>query len=249
MDETVDYCRQIETYLCRKNGGHLVRIVGPAFETVRDWAVQGVPLKVAFRGIDRCCERANARGGRRRPLRIEFCEADVLDVFDDWRRALGLAGAEAAEKAEGAEGAEKAEDAEGGAGGRAASRKGSLAAHIQRAVTRLLAPTGLVPDAQYDVRVSSLIEELDALAIEAKSARGAGRARIVDRLAVLDREIVEIACTRVDERTAAALRSEADAELSAFIDRMPAESLARARQLAFERFLREALNLPVLSYE
>lgn len=240
MDETVDYCRQIETYLCRKNGGHLVRIVGPAFETVRDWAVQGVPLKVAFRGIDRCCERANARGGRRRPLRIEFCEADVLDVFDDWRRALGLAGAV---------GAEKAEDAEGGAGGGAASRKGSLSAHIQRAVTRLLAQTGLVPDVQYDARISSLIEELDGLAIEAKSARGAGRARIVDRLALLDRELVEIARARVDERTAAALRSEADAELNAFIDRMPADSLARARQLAFERFLREALNLPVLSYE
>ena len=244
MDETVDYCRQIETYLCRKNGGHLVRIVGPAFETVRDWAVQGVPLKVAFRGIDRCCERANARGGRRRPLRIEFCEADVLDVFDDWRRALGLASAVGA----GAEGAEKAEDAEEGAGGRA-SRKGSLAAHIQRAVTRLLAPTGLVPDAQCDARVSRLIEELDGLAIEAKSARGEGRARIVDRLALLDRELVEIARARVDERTVAALRSEADAELSAFIDRMPAETRARARQLAFERFLRDALNLPVLSYE
>ena len=31
---------QIESYLCRKNGGHLVRIVGPAFEKVRSWAAR-----------------------------------------------------------------------------------------------------------------------------------------------------------------------------------------------------------------
>ena len=24
-------------------------------------------------------------------MRIEFCEADVLDAFDDWRRAVGVA--------------------------------------------------------------------------------------------------------------------------------------------------------------
>ena len=33
-----DYCRQVEAYLCRKNDGHLVRIVGPAFEQVCGWA-------------------------------------------------------------------------------------------------------------------------------------------------------------------------------------------------------------------
>ena len=34
------YCREIEAYLCRKNDGHLVRIVGPAFEQVCGWAAQ-----------------------------------------------------------------------------------------------------------------------------------------------------------------------------------------------------------------
>ncbi len=87
MTDLSDYCRQLETYLCQKNGGHLVRIVGPAFEQVCGWAKQGVPLKVAYRGIDRYCERLQATRRRRRPVRIEFCEADVLDIFDDWRRA------------------------------------------------------------------------------------------------------------------------------------------------------------------
>ncbi len=48
-----EFCREIETYLCRKNEGHLIRIVGPVFEKVCGWATQGVPIKIAYRGIDR----------------------------------------------------------------------------------------------------------------------------------------------------------------------------------------------------
>ena len=73
--DPAEYCREIEAYLCRKNEGHLIRIVGPAFEQVCGWAQLGVPLKIAFRGIDQYCERYYAKGPRRRPVRIEFCEA------------------------------------------------------------------------------------------------------------------------------------------------------------------------------
>ena len=41
------YCRAIEAHLCRKNDGHLIRISGPAFDLVRGWAEQGIPLRVA----------------------------------------------------------------------------------------------------------------------------------------------------------------------------------------------------------
>src|SRR6188474_3561032 len=91
MNDPARYCRDIEAYLCRKNDGHLVRIVGPAFEQVLGWANKGVPIKIAFLGIDRYFERYYAKGPRRRPVRIEFCEADVLDAFDQWRRAVGIA--------------------------------------------------------------------------------------------------------------------------------------------------------------
>ena len=73
-----DYCREIEAHLCRKNAGHLVRVVGPAFEMVAGWAAQGIPIKVACRGIDRTVERRAAKGPSRRPLRVEFCEEVVL---------------------------------------------------------------------------------------------------------------------------------------------------------------------------
>jgi hypothetical protein len=69
-----EYCRELERYLCQKNGGHLIRIVGPAFEQVRGWADAGVPLAIAFRGVDRYCDRQKAKAtSRRRPVRIEFC--------------------------------------------------------------------------------------------------------------------------------------------------------------------------------
>jgi hypothetical protein len=84
-----EFCRELEAYLCRKNDGHLIRIVGPVFGTVTGWAEQGIPLKVAFKGIDRYFDR-QVHKSRRRPVPIQFCEADILDAFDEWRRALGL---------------------------------------------------------------------------------------------------------------------------------------------------------------
>jgi hypothetical protein len=88
--DTDAYCRDIEAHLCRRNAGHLVRVAGPAFEMVAAWAAEGIPLKIALRGIDRAVERRDAKGPSRRPLRVEFCEADVLDAFDEWRRAVGV---------------------------------------------------------------------------------------------------------------------------------------------------------------
>ena len=243
MVETVDYCRQVETYLCQKNGGHLVRIVGPAFEIVRGWAEQGVPLKVALRGIDRTCDRANARGGRRRPLRIEFCEADVLDLFDDWRRAIGLNASRVAEAAGTFETSEFAGDTAPRGG-----RKGPLAAHIQRCVARLLAPKA-APDPAFDTVIERITSELDELAAEAGTARGEARAQIMARLSTLDGELLEAARGRVDPRMASALAAEADAELSGFAGRMPTDQLARARQLAVDRLTRETFNLPLLAFE
>lgn len=242
MSDTVDYCRQIETYLCQKNGGHLVRIVGPAFELVRGWAEQGVPLKVALRGIDRTVDRANARGGRRRPLRIEFCEADVLALFDDWRRAIGLAASHGKEETSEVASGDDATEA------RQKPRKGPLAAHIQRCVTRLLAPKN-APDAAFDAEVGRITAELDTLAAQAMTARGDARSRIIDRLAALDGELLEAARCRADPRLVTALQAEADAELAGFAGRMRPEGLARARRLAVDRLMREAFNLPVISFD
>jgi len=233
--EPPEYCREIETYLCRKNEGHLIRIVGPAFEQVCGWAALGVPLKVAFRGIDQYCERYYAKGPRRRPVRIEFCEADVLDLFDAWRRAVGVTGGAGAIAVEVEE---------------PAVRKSPLAAHIERGIAKLTAlRAGETRSTVFADRIDAAVRQLDHLAADARAARGEARARIIERLQSLDEELVSGAAQEADAALAATLRLEADAELAPFISRMPPEALDRARGAAFHRLLRDTLGLPVLTYE
>jgi len=227
MDDSFDYCREIEAYLCKKNDGHLVRIVGPAFEQVRGWAAEGIPLKVAYRGIDRTCERHAAKSGRRRPLRIEFCEADVLEAFDDWRRAIGA-------------GADRVSEAP-------PSSKSSLVSHIERVVSRLLARPS--SGSLLDETVTATVSALDELGRTARQARGEARAQMVAQLSALDAVLLEAGRKSLDEATATALRREVDAELACYAERMPIDQHAAARAVLFDRLMRESLNLPVLTYE
>jgi hypothetical protein len=214
------------------NHGHLVRVVGPAFELVSGWAAAGVPLKVAFQGIDRCCARLEARGPRRRPVRIEFCEADVLDAFDDWRRAVGVSAISAEE------------------GSAAPARKPPLAAHIERVIARLANVRGPgTSEAPVPRHLEVAIRELEQIAASASKARGETRAAIVSRLARMDDELMMAVVSQLDGRQAEQLRAEAGEELSAFGGRMPPDARARATQAAFVRLVREHAGLPTISYE
>jgi hypothetical protein len=229
MTDYSEYCRLLETYLCQKNGGHLIRIVGPSFEQVCGWADRGVPLKIAFRGIDRCCERLRARRARRRPVRIEFCEADILELFDDWRRAVGVAATPEEEIT--------------------AQRRRSLASHIERVVPRLLAARGGGRSPVLSSAIDAAVREMDGLMADARAARGEPRSRILARLQALDRELLAIAETSVDAARAAELRREAETELEPFSSRMTPESRQRALGLAYHRLVRETLRLPVIAFD
>lgn len=232
--DPAEYCREIETYLCRKNEGHLIRIVGPQFEQVCGWAQLGVPLKIAFRGIDQYCERYYAKGPRRRPVRIEFCEADILDLFDGWRRAVGVAAS--------AGGSTTIEEP--------APRRPSLAGHVERAIARLTASrAGGNRSARFEARVDAVLSELDRLGADAKHTRGDGRARVIERLATLDVDLLAAASDEIDPHQATALKREAEAELAPFGSRMAPEVRDRAIGAAYHRLVREALGLPVLGYE
>jgi hypothetical protein len=252
-----DYCREVESYLCRKNDGHLIRIVGPAFDQVRRWAARGVPLSVAFRGIDRRFERYYAKGPRRRPLRIEFCEADVLDIFDEWLRAVGLreAGgapsgatgtAEASEVASATTAAAVDAEAEPG---RAPRRRVGLAAHLERVVTRLRVARAAEGWADFAGVIEALVVELDTMRADAARARGEARLRLIDRLAVLDAELVAAIRQLADPALVERLDRQAEAELSAFRERMPAVAFARAVDAALARLLRQHFQLPAIAFD
>ena len=229
MTDAAEYCRAIESYLCRKNEGHLIRIVGPVFETVSGWAEQGVPLAVAFRGIDQYCERYYAKGLRRRPVRIEFCEADVLSQFDDWRRAVGVG-------------------TSGDPAPSARETRDSLPAHIDRVMARLTTLRARV-SAGFAERLEAAVRELDAARTSAAHARGAPRETLIARLRALDVELLQFAREELDAARRAELSAAAAAEIAPFAGRMPSDARERATAAAFDRLMRDAVGLPTLGHE
>ena len=148
----------------------------------------GVPLKVVFRGIDQYCERYYAKGPRRRPVRIEFCEADVLDLFDAWRRAVGVSSS-------GSTAAGPVEEA--------APRKGPLATHIERAIARLATVRARAhQSAGFNDVIDEAVRELEAMNGGARQARGDARARIIEALTRIDARVMDAAREAFDESAA-----------------------------------------------
>jgi hypothetical protein len=228
----------VETYLCRKNDGHLIRVVGPAFDIVCRWAADGVPLKIVFQGIDRYFERYYRKGSRRRPVRLEFCEDDVLDVFDEWMRAVGIG---------------RAERVPGSGGGPVdepgAHTSSSLPAHLQRVVAKLTnaRATGTL-GAEADAILDRIGEELDRSRASPSGLRGAARQAAIDRLSVLDAELVALADSTMTADARRAIAAAADAELEPFRATMESSAYDRARQRAIESLIRDRLGLPTVAF-
>jgi hypothetical protein len=215
------------------NGGHLVRIVGPGFDIVRQWGEDGIPLNVVFRGID------SARGASSRRTReaarcgLEFCEADVREVFDGWRRAVGL-------KAAGAAGAEVTDaDAE--------PRRRSLSRHLDRAIDRLGVIGGRLdlPEVFRDA-ASRLLKDVIAVREASKKARGTAREELIARLRVLDIDLVAAARGSASPDEIAALHREAEQDLAPYRDRLAGDAWQRSVDVIVGRLLRDRFGLPTL---
>jgi len=227
-DERGEYCRELEAYLCRKNDGHLIRIVGPAFEQVCGWSMRGIPLKLAMRGIDRYFERYYAKGPRRRPVRVEFCEPDVLDVFDEWRRSVGVSS-----------GAEVSSGA--------VASSGSLPAHLERVIARLTTLRA-GEDRSLDSAVDAIVRELDAFRAKARTVRGDAREILLDRLRELDTSLIEAVRAQCGAETLEKFAAEADEELRPFRGRMPSGAYQQSHRACVDRLLRDRASLPTIAY-
>ena len=230
-----EFCREIEVYLCRKNDGHLIRVTGPSFELVAGWAEGGVPLRVAFAGIDRYFERYYRNGPRRRPVRIDFCEADVLDVFDEWRRATGVIQS-------------SVESPQSSVESHQTSAKQSLPAHLQRVMLRLTAArTSGELGEEFDPLIDRVAGELETARADARGMRGERRRQLLDRLAALDHELLEHVRRSLDVGEREELTREADADLAPFRAGMTAGAFGRARDAAVDRLVRERFRLPTIA--
>jgi hypothetical protein len=234
-----EYCREIETYLCRKNDGHLIRVAGPSFDLVAGWATQGVPLKVACAGIDRCFERYYRKGPRRRPVKIDFCEADVLDVFDEWRRAVGI---QSSHQSPGVSPQSLSPQSP--------SPRHSLPAHLERVVLRLseARARGTLGPA-FDALIDRAAAELELARATAGGMRGEARQELIARLAALDAELLQQVRALLDAPTRTALSNEVEESLAPFRAGMAPESFARACRGALDALVRDRLRLPRIAFE
>lgn len=246
-----DYCRAVEAHLTRVNGGHLVRIVGPAFALVREWESSGIPLSVVQRAIDQKAERhkqgAAARSGR--PLRIEFCENDVRELFEDWKRAVGVAALpEADADTTDVSPAETSTDdpAETDAV-IPSSRRQPLSKHLERVSDRLSRLLGRhdLPEPfleRVNLTISAVAEARD----RARTARGAARDEIVASLRPLDVDLMAAAREVPSLAERDAMRRQAEEELAAYRSRLTADAWTTALAATTDRLLRERFALPVI---
>jgi hypothetical protein len=233
-----EYCRSIEDHLTRINGGHLVRVVGPGFDLVRGWAESGVPLSVVYRGIELKADRARARrsspGRAPRPLRIEFCEADVIDLFESWRRAVGVPAATGAIEATGHDGQP------------APKRAPSLTKHLDRVIDRLgrvAGRTDLPPSLVESLTM--LLEAVSSLREEAKGTRR-GLDALKDRLAPLDAQMMTAVRSAAPPELLDDLTREAAQDLAPFQPRLSPEAWRQALELTIDRLLRDRFGLPTI---
>jgi hypothetical protein len=240
MIDVGEYCRRVEDYLTRVNAGHLVRIVGPGFGLVREWADRSVPLSVVFRGIDNKAER-HRHGKSTRPLRIEFCADDVRAVFDQWRRAVGLD--------LGAEGhAEQVIAADGAAPPEAPARTPALGRHLDRIIDKLARasgrddlPAGLRDEADRILQAAAELRESSA------RLRGDAKAEAIDMLAGLEEALRVCVRAHAPAEWILSLRQDAELDLAPFKSRLEAGAWNRSIDITVDRLLRDRFALPHLS--
>lgn len=230
------YCRDVEEHLTRVNGGHLVRIVGGGFELIQGWAEAGMPLSVVCRGIDRKAERHNRGTSRRplRPLRIEFCDADVRDVYDEWRRAVGIPRTGPT-------------DAETSATADEAPKRPSLTKQLDRIIERLGRAAGRVdlPGA-FQEAIGDILNDVVALRDAAKGARGETREALASQLEPIDQRLIVAARDAAGAEALAALETQAAIELAGFRDRLAGDAWRHAVDATVARLLRDRFGLPTL---
>lgn len=231
-----EYCRRVEEHLARVNEGHIVRIAGTAFEMVRGWALEGIPLGIVCQGIDAKAERHRA-GRSKRPLRLEFCEGDVRALYDDWRRAVGV----------------WTPTATGGGGALEPlppaieeRRRPSITRQLDRAIDRVVAASGSLdlPDG-LPAALTAILDDLVALRDQVRHARGAARQALAERLVTIDHAIADAARAAAGP-SIADVESEARRDLASFRSRLPAEAWERSVRAGVDRLLRERYRLPSL---
>ena len=205
-----------------------------------------MPLSVVVRGIDLKAARHQA-GTSRRALRIEFCEDDVRALFEDWRRAVGVGGADSGSaSASGSEDAGSTEPtAAVASGAEGADSRRLVTKDLDRAIERLARAIGRLdwPDALREA-VSSRLEALTSIRDAARGSRGDARAVVLARVADGDTAFGAALRATAPAEVVADARQEAARDLAAYRGRLSPAAWEQAVESAADRLLRGRLGLP-----
>ena len=230
-----EFCRRVEEHLTRVNEGQIIRVVGPAFELVREWALEGMPLSVVTHGIGLKAERHRA-GRSARPLRLEFCEADVRQVYTRWRRSVGLT-------ASGANTEVRSESQE-------TEKRPSLSRQVDRALDKLSRVAGRLdlPES-FREAVGQAINELSVIRDAARTTRGEARRALTARLPPIDTALLGAGRDLLSAEVLDRLRRAAEADLAPYRLRLAADIWRRSVDRALDQLVRDHLGLPTLSFD
>jgi len=100
----------------------------------------------------------------------------------------------------------------------------------------------------FDGIIDRVSSELDAARSQTHGLRGEARRTLIDRLSVLDADLLEQARRQLDDSDRAALAREADEDLRVFRSGMTATAFAHAHEAAVDRLVRERFNLPTIVF-
>jgi hypothetical protein len=194
-----------------------------------------MPLSVVSHGIDLKAERHRA-GRSTRPLRLEFCEHDVREVYERWRRSVGLSGVAA-----GPEASTDAPEIE---------KRPSLSRQLDRALDKLSRVAGRLdlPDRFRD-EVSRSIAELSDVREAARFARGDARKALAARLPPVEAALVAAGREAIDANVLERLRADAETDLVAYRTRLSPGIWRQSVDRALEQLVRDHLGLPTLTFD
>jgi hypothetical protein len=125
-----------------------------------------------------------------------------------------------------------------------------LGEHLDRVILKLtLARGGARSAPPFEAALERAVRELDAARSGLRGLRGTARARLVERLQAIDRELLALARDACTADELARLRAEAEGDLSAFRVRMPEPAHEQAVQAGMDQLVRGRFSLPTLAYE
>ncbi len=164
-------------------------------------------------------------------------------MFDEWRRAVGVA------LIPDQRATETGPAAPSHQADRPVRRRVSLPAHIDRVLTRATNQLAMRETAPgIHAALERVVADVDLLRHDARGARGEARVMLVERLAAIDRALTVAARTAAGS-SLEGIQDAARAELAPFKARMAEAPFARALTACTDRLLSELFRLPTVRFD